>query len=237
MPTTLVGLVLLLVLLGPGFCFIAAHERKFPSRQQSPFRESVQIAAASIVLNLLALGGFWIARTTSSRRTPSVGALVNHPHAYWLAHYRLLFGWSIGLFVFACALGFISGALIPPRAGSVHASAWFQMFNLYPKTTKWVGCELLDGAYISGQLYSYSLDSEETEDRELVIREPMYQAPGAPAPTSMKSALTTISARRVNFISVNYKTAAEPPKPLNLRNRAPGAWRMLRGKDLTSANE
>jgi hypothetical protein len=70
MPTTLVGLALLVVLLGPGFCFIAAHERKFPSRQQSPFRESVQIAAASIVLNLLALGGFWIARSTSLKLTP-----------------------------------------------------------------------------------------------------------------------------------------------------------------------
>ncbi len=193
MPTTLLSLAILIVLLGPGFCYVAARERKFPSRQQSPFRESVQIAAASILLNLLTLGGFWIARSMSSDWTPDVGALVSGPHNYWLDHYRLILGWSIGLFAFACAVGFIAGALIPPRRGSIHASAWWQLFEVYPKSEKWVGCELLDGAYVSGQLYSYSLECEETEDRELILRAPKYQAPGANSSTDLGSALTAVS--------------------------------------------
>lgn len=111
------------------------------------------------------------------------------------------------------------------------------MFKLYPKSTKWVGCELLDGAYVSGQLYSYSIDSEETEDRELVIREPEYQAPGARVAAPMQSALTTISARHINFLSVNYRTPAEIPKPPSLRDRVPTAWKLLRGKVSLSIHE
>jgi hypothetical protein len=229
MPTTLLSLALLLILLGPGFCYIAAHERRFPSRQQSPFRESVQIAAASIVLNLLSLAGFWAARTISSRLTPDVAALVSQPHQYWLMHFRFVFGWAIGLFTFACLLGFISGALIPPRKGSVHASAWFAMFEVNPGSQKWIGCELLDGAYVSGQLYSYSLDSEETEDRELIIREPKYQAAGQSSPVSLESALTTVSARQIKFLSVNYRSKGAKHNPGEFRSRVSLAWKILRG--------
>jgi len=239
MPTTLLGLAVLIVLLGPGFCYVAARERKLPSRLQSPFRESVQIAAASIVLNLLALGGFWIARSISVHGIPDVGALVRGPHHYWLNHYRLVLGWSIGLFAFACGLGFASGTLVPPSPsrGTVHASAWWHMFEIFPRSEKWVGCELLDGAYISGQLYSYSLDSGETGDRELIIRAPEYQAPEADLPVDLRSALTTVSARQIKFLSVNYQTSSVQPETTTLGNRVRNAWRVLRTKETTVVSQ
>jgi hypothetical protein len=228
-PTTFVGLSILIILLGPGFCYVAARERRYPSRQQSAFRESVQIAAASIVLNLLTLLAFWAARSLWSSATPNLGRLVAHPGAYWLDHYRLVIGWSIGLFATACTVGFLVGAIAPARKSGIHASAWWQMFEDFPKAEKWVGCEMDDGSYVSGQLYSYSIEAEETENRELVIRDPKYRGPEDTEVQGLGADLTVVSAHHIRFLSVNYLDGQPPLDQTALRDRLRASWTALRG--------
>jgi hypothetical protein len=109
-------------------------------------------------------------------------------------------------------------------------SAWWRIFNLYPKSEKWIGCELTDGSYLSGQLYSFNLDPEETEDRELVIRNPLYRAPGATDdPEELGSALTTISARQIRFLSITYRTTDDRPEADRVRDRILPSLSVLRG--------
>jgi hypothetical protein len=228
MPTTLIGLCILVVLLGPGFCYVAAIERRFTARKQSAFRETVQIAAASVFLNLLVLLPFWIIHTNWSAGTPNVDAIVVTPHSYWVHHYRLVSSWALILVVAACLLGFLAGSLV--RAGkSVNASAWVQMFQANPKDEKWIGAELVDGSYIAGQLFSYSMDPEETNDRELVLRAPEYRGPDQEKMRPLESGLTTISAGQIRFVSVSYNPAAPPPDKDPLKDRLRNAWKVARG--------
>jgi Family of unknown function (DUF6338) len=229
MPSTLLGVAILVVLLGPGFCYVAAKERRWPARQVSPFRDSVQIAAASIVLDLLAVLAFWAARSLWPHSTPVPGPFISAPHSYWLIHYRLLIGWSAGLFAFACGVGLSAGSILRPRRGSVHESGWWRMFAAFPKSRKWVGCELLDGTYLRGELYSYSLDPEETEDRELVIRDPKYR-PANGEESDLGSALTCVSARQMKFLSVTYQDPGSTAAPAPWRGRLATARQVLAGK-------
>jgi hypothetical protein len=235
-PTTLIGVAILIVLLGPGFCYVAATERRFTAHKKSAFRETVQIAAASIILDLLVLAPFWLARTFWSSGTPDIGALVSKPHTYWLNHYRLVAGWGLALFIAACMIGFLAGTFIRP-AKSLRASAWVGMFEVFPKDQKWIGLELQDGSFLSGQLYSYSLDPEETDDRELVLRDPEYRAPGMKNLVPLGSALTVVSAREIRFLSVNYTPVAPRPDREPFRERIALAFKVLQGKARSAALE
>ena len=202
MPTSLTALVLLLVLLGPGFCFVAARERKYPARRQSSFRESVDIAAASIVLNVAVIGCFSIVRVLFPNVTPNVGALLSEPHKYFLANYRPCAAWAFAVFLSACGIGFGGGSWIKPSGGLLDTSAWWEMFEVDSRKKKFVSCQLMDGSFISGELYSFSTDCDETEDRELVLLDPLFLAAGAEGdPESMHSDLTSISARRILYMS------------------------------------
>jgi len=230
MPTSLAALALLIVLLGPGFCFVAARERKYPARRQSSFRESVDIAAASILLNIFVIGAFALVRVFLPHESPNVGALFSEPHKYFLDNYRSCIGWGMGIFAAACALGFVSGNWIKPGRGSVDASAWWEMFEFDPSARKFVGCQLLDGSYVSGELYSYSTACDETDDRELVLSEPSFLASGESGnPTSLESDLTSISAKRILFVSTNYvrPNNVEIDKD-RLTRRMREAWNILR---------
>ena len=87
-----------------------------PASNPRFFRETVQIAAASIILNVLVLVPFWLVHSLWAHGTPNIGAMISMPHAYWIAHYRLVAGWAFLLFIAACLIGFLAGAsLVPPR--------------------------------------------------------------------------------------------------------------------------
>src|ERR1039457_4909265 len=128
MPTPLTALALLIVVLGPGFCFVAAPERKYPARQQSSFRDSVDIAAASILRNAIVFGGFALVRIALPNVTPNIGRLFSDSHRYFLGHYRLCIEWALSVFAVACSIGFVSGTWIKPGSGSLDTSAWWEMF-------------------------------------------------------------------------------------------------------------
>jgi hypothetical protein len=227
-PTTLIGVAILVALLGPGFCYEAARERRFPSRNESVFRETVHIAAASVILNGLVLLVFWTARAIWPHQTVNVGKLIAHPHAYWVASYHLILGWSIGLLIAACIMGLIAGHFFPEGKGTLYASSWWRLFQIYPDAEKYVGCQLVDGSYISGQLYSYNMEAQEIPDRDLVLMNAKYRSPKGKDLVKLGATLTAVSARQIQFLSVTYRSQEAPGKS-KLRYRMTSAWRVLRG--------
>jgi hypothetical protein len=230
MPTTLLGLAILVALLGPGFCYTAGQERRYPAKPQTPFRDTVQIAAASIVFNAAALGVLWFLRGQYPHETPNIAKLVVDTHQYWVSHYILVASWAGGTFLFACLLAFIAGNILPPSAGKFQESSWWKMFQEYPDLRKWVGCELLDGSYISGELISYSPESDETENRELVLRDPQYRGPDMKHSQSLQAASTAVSARNMRFLMVRHAGAVESTEPDPFQVRFSKAWSVLTGK-------
>ena len=95
-----------------------------------------------------------------------------------------------------------------------------------------MGCQLTDGSFISGELYSFSTDCDETEDRELVLLDPLFLAAGAEGdPESMHSDLTSISARRILYMSMNLVASDSVDRTKKrMRNRVGDAWKVLLGR-------
>jgi hypothetical protein len=142
---------------------------KYPAQRQSSFRESADIAAASIALNVVVIDCFSIVRILLPNLTPNGGALSSAPHKYFLAKYRPWAAWAFAEFLPACGIGFGAGSWIKPSGGSLDTSAWWEMFEVDSRMKKFVSCQLLDGSFISGELYSFSTDCHETEDLELAL--------------------------------------------------------------------
>jgi hypothetical protein len=231
MPTSLTTLVLLLILLGPGFCFVAGRERKYPASRQSSFRESVNIAAASIILNAVAIGLFALLRILFPNVTPNIGALLSEPHKYFLANYRFCIEWAVGVFAVACGFGFSGGIWLKPGSGSLDSSAWWEMFEYSPNAKRFVGCQLTDGSYISGELFSYSTECEESDNRELVLLNPLFLAADSTGELeTLGSDLTSVSAKRILFVSTNFVPIKLEDARKNFRTRLRDAFNVLLGK-------
>ena len=229
MPTSLVGLLLFVGLLAPGFCYLLRREREVPNRPVSVFRETVTLVLTSLACDAAVAVGFGLVRVLLPRQTPDVGALVRGPSSYGRQHYATLAWWALGLLAVACLLATVMasadfsakvgaglhrvpglGWLAPPARGVRFRSAWWRVFKDHPHRGHriYVGCSLEDGSYVAGWLFSHAVDYEETADRDLVLGAPLrFRPAGAEdreAPELENVAAVVVSARRIVELFVTY---------------------------------
>lgn len=211
MPSSFTGLVLFVLLLAPGFAFAAQRERRAPRRQRSVFGETVLLGLTSFLCDAAAILIFGALRAIIPGHTPDVGRLVRDGQSYFEAQYAYLGWWTLGLLALACGFGFVLGRW-PPRFAPVFAdditftSAWWDLFEQYPDSTVYVGCELEDGSYLGGELFTYNSDEDETEDRELALSAPItYRSAGTDDEVELEDVgAVSVSARRIKFMTVTY---------------------------------
>ena len=211
MPSSFTGLVLFVLLLAPGFVFAAQRDRRSARRQRSTFGETVLLGLTSFLCDVAALLVFAVLRAAAPDHTPDVGRLVRDGRTYFDAHYAYLGWWALGLLALACALGFMLGRW-PPRFTPVFAdditftSAWWDLFEQYPDSKVYVGCELEDGSYLGGELFTYNSDEDETENRELALLAPItYRPAGVDDEVELDDVGTiSVSARQIKFLTVSY---------------------------------
>jgi hypothetical protein len=141
-------------------------------------------------------------------RTIDVGALLAAPAEYLrLELPRLALTVALAL-AFACAIGVVVAERLPTNWGRIsRASAWHQMFRDRTGIIA-VGCELDDGGYVSGHLFSYAEDTAETADRELVLTGPLEYRTSGGKTVLLGSSGVIVSARRIKFLEVSYLRAA-----------------------------
>lgn len=216
MPSSLTGLVLFVLLLAPGFVFAAQRERRTPRRRRSTFAETVLLGLTSFLCDVAALLVFAVLRTTIPDHTPDVGRLVREGRDYFDANFAYIAWWALGLLALACAFGFVLGRW-PPRFAPIFAnditftSAWWDLFEQYPDSTVYVGCELNDGSYLGGELFTYNSDEEETADRELALSAPItYRAADTDEPVELEDVgAVSVSAGQIKFMTVSYLPVAD----------------------------
>jgi Family of unknown function (DUF6338) len=195
-PTNVAGLLLFVALLAPGFMYVLRREAERPQQPVSAFRETVALAFVSVTCDLVVLLLILVpARILIPQSTPDVGALVREPGAYVREYYALLAAWGAGLLAVACLLGAtLASSDLSDRAGQFvrripglrwlapsptrrvqPVSAWWRLFHAHDHLNAriYVGCELDDGSYVAGWLYSYTPDLPETGDRDLVLTAPV----------------------------------------------------------------
>ncbi|MFI6853938.1 DUF6338 family protein [Streptomyces sp. NPDC050416] len=211
MPTTITGLILLVVLLLPGLTFVIVRERQGSERRPTPFRETGTVVFCSVLTELAVLVAFAVLRGVMPGHTPDVGRLVREGTPYAQVHYVELFWWAGGLLSAACALAAVAAAMTAGVPHSSAMSAWWVMFHKwFPGEDPLVGCVLEDGSYIEGRLASFNVSSDDLSDRDLVLVEPLkYRAPGALETRDLPWGSACVSARRIVTMFVSYPPAAE----------------------------
>ncbi|MFJ3234729.1 DUF6338 family protein [Streptomyces sp. NPDC086787] len=208
MPTTITGLILLVVLLLPGLTFVIVRERKGSERRPTPFRETGAVVFCSILTELAVLVVFAVLRGLMPELTPDVGRLVREGAPYAQVHYAELVWWAGGLLSAACALA----AVVALTSGVPHSSAmssWWVMFEKwFPGESPLVGCVLEDGSYVEGRLASFNVSSDDLPDRDLVLIDPLkYRASGAAEAQDVPWGAVCVSARRIVSMFVSYPLA------------------------------
>ncbi|MFJ9243820.1 DUF6338 family protein [Streptomyces sp. NPDC101776] len=233
MPTTVTGLLLLVVLLLPGLAYAVVRERQGTERGVSSFRETGAVVFASIISEIVVLGFFAMVRSLWPRATPDIGRLIREGSTYARAHYASLALWSVALLLLATALAGLA-ACAPALAARVRrprwlaawiagrapgwrhpstTSAWWVMFERwYPGENAHVGCVLEDGSYVEGRQASFNINADDSPDRDLILIEPLrYRPPGAAAAAPYPAGAVCISARRIVAMFVSYPPAGAGP--------------------------
>jgi len=233
-PTTLLGLLLFVVLLAPGFIYELRLGRTRVVGPESPLREVLRIIVASLLCGGVALAVAAVIRARRPQRTPDVGELVRRPGTYLEQHYQQAASWGLALLGLACVIGFVVADPRLRRAGRRAAqrkplrwllgsraqdidvnSAWYRILHRHeddnPEPIIYIGCQLDDGSYISGQLSSLSADPAETADRDVLLSAPLIRMDAEGTETGLHAAYTAISARRIIRMDAWY---LEPGTPL-----------------------
>ncbi len=230
MPTSLVGLLLFIILLAPGFAFVVRRETRFVPRTTSVFRETAAVVLASVTANATALALFGVIRVLAPEWSPDVGRLVDGPGAYFTERYVEVATWGGGVLGLAVLLAAI--AAVPPQPvitawrklpealqpawledlGNpiVYRSAWDRLMQLRMDDYEgpvdvWVSCELQDGTYLAGPLYSLNPDVDEDADRELIIKAPVTRrGPVSNELEELDVGAVSVSARYVKYVGWSY---------------------------------
>lgn len=220
-PSTLTGILLFLVLLLPGFVFITLRERHQPTRKLSVFRETSIVVAATIAAYVLPSLLVFIAVLLSAAFRSEVAHALSGPAEYAAAHPFRAFGALAIWVIVGAALGALLGSrpLRPFLISTPGGSAWWKLFQ--PDKTVISGdystevtATLEDGSVITGTLYSWNRDAEDTPDREFTLQAPLWlQAHDSDTVVELDAATMAISARVLRYFTVRYVIADPPPLP------------------------
>lgn len=232
MPTTALGLLIFIVLLAPGLTYSSYRKRHTPVEKPTTLRELGGIALPSVLCDLGAVAVFAVVHLAYPGATPDIGALIAGPRGYAQQHYAALFWWGVGLLALACVLALLAAVLIgsalwnravdrrplswlTPRGGVTQESAWWGLFTNEPDIRVYAGCTLDDGSYLGGYVLSYSPNSEETADRELVLAGTITfrGAESDAEPIDLDVGAVAISARRLQYLTVSYLETPPEPEP------------------------
>jgi uncharacterized protein DUF6338 len=215
MPTTLIGLVVFIVLLMPGFAFTLRRERHTKAeRRLSPFRETIAIAFSSVVADSIAVAVFYLIRRSFPQITPDVDALMNTSTEYFKKNYWDILGWAAILLTVATAGAFSAASpSLTDRFLSPFLSAWGVMFGKHAdKSIKvYVGCNMADGSYVAGYLHSHSRLSDDSPDRDLSLTgDIVYRAPeNEDFVTLTNVGGVVLSARNILMLTISYVEQGE----------------------------
>ncbi|USX54342.1 DUF6338 family protein [Lentzea sp. HUAS12] len=222
-PTTLVGLVLFVALLTPGFAHSARRERSGPERQFSALRETVAMVVVSVVCDLLVLSLALVVWSAAPKRTIDLTALLTRPGDYAVRNHVALWIWGVGLVGAATLLAvLVAGPAFDRLRGRNEApflSAWGRLFTAHPDCRVHVGCHLSDGTYVAGWLLTYSRSAAEVADRELTISGPVqYRAAGQQEAVELPNVgALAVSARQLTLLQVSYVRVAQSSAQADVR--------------------
>ena len=214
-------LLVLGVVLIPGYAYSLTRRSKETTARSSRPMETIQVIVSAFVFTAAALAVFGVVRLVPwiGEHSPDPRALIRDPSAYLLADdTRLLWllGWITAITLAAVVFAWLAAQRrwLPEAVFAwadppvIDQSAWHLVFNKeVPGGARvFISCDMQDGRRIGGQLAWYSTETEETEDREIVLAPPMYHvaADGKEGEVQPGIQRLVISARHIKTLYVIY---------------------------------
>ena len=163
MPSTLVGLLVAVYVLIPGYCYYAVRRRTVPTRPVSTVIEGANLLVVAMVTNtsMLALYGALQGVPWIRDHSPSIVHLLRDTETYLLqSNARLAWvgGWSVALLAGASALAVAFAYRLRPIEPVLRRfapalsdeSVWHRYFFVgAPKDSYvYLECRLVDGSYV-----------------------------------------------------------------------------------------
>lgn len=188
LPTSIVGLALLIFSLTPGFVFIQRREQFHAGRKYSALRETSMVVVTSLVADVFALLAFGFASRWIDGSRTAVNALFNEGTGWVKHNYRSTLVCGSAILAVACLIGFIAAspfAWIPGMntgwgtrwRGTRQrvSSAWTVAFstNNLKGSPVVVGVELQNGTHLRGVLDHWSTDLDDHSDRSFLLTRPL----------------------------------------------------------------
>ena len=184
---SLVGLLVVGAAFVPGYVYLTVRRRMVPMARSSRPLESAQVVVASLGANALALLTYGTLRLWPwlGGHSPSLAELIRDPKSYTTTDdARLMWVCAWAVLVVAAAVT-LAWALahrlwLPDKTVQKFtpvikdASAWYRAFDAEaPKNSRvLVVCHMADRHIFGGHLAWYNTDTEETDDRDLVLAPP-----------------------------------------------------------------
>lgn len=210
------------MLLAPGTLFVSRARLARPVAKVSTTRELATVGMISAASDLLAVALLALIRIAVPSHTPDLGRLVRERGSYVEVAYAQLSLWAVMGLLIACAVGFGSSVVLStdkfqraldsgrlaglfrPQGDIRIVPAWWEMFKGRSEQVH-VACQLDDGTFVSGFLLSFSGESDEIADRDLVLGGPLFvRPPGQDEGGPYDASALVLSARRMQFLAVTY---------------------------------
>jgi len=182
LPSTLVGLVIAIAYLIPGFLYTIQLRRQLPQRSLTPLTEISSFVTISTLANSFAFGFFAVVRLSYSKHMPDLGLMLSQGTTYVAHRPGFVIGWALIFLLVACLFAIIlswividSPLLTILAPAFADTSAWNQLFSeeVPPGHIPYAGCSLRDGSYLGGYVDWYSTEVVESGDRSLALAYPI----------------------------------------------------------------
>ena len=217
MPSTLLGVLILIYVLIPGYSYQLARRRRVPTERLSTLVGASNILFVAIVSNsfTVALYGISQLSTWIRNHSPNIAQLLRSPEEYVLSSNDRLYyilGWMTVLLAISCCFALLLAFLSfrkPLGLWSVvsPSSAWHYCFSeAAPESYDvFIECILEDGVTIRGMGFAYNPDLNDSLDRDLILQSPLtIQLPDDGLETHYDNRLVIVSAHRVMRLAVEY---------------------------------
>lgn len=221
-PANLIGLVLFVLVLAPGWLWVRIAEKRQVRPDRSPLLEAAELVVTGVVFTAVAAavvvavgnGNGWLPEL---RDVTASGSTYAQDEPYRTA------GAAVIVFALSLAAAYGTARLVyrGKEASLVPAgSVWRDVFGVGGEGRPiFVSATLEDGRVVDGYLYSFSTDAD-GGDRDLGLQAPIYVWSGEP-PERMRAPAdrTVLRAQQIIAMWVRYDWDTDEIRPQGRRRR------------------
>ena len=234
MPSTLLGLLIFVYILIPGYCYYAVRKRLTPIRRVTTIVDAANVLFVAMVTNALMLMVYSILKAIPWIRehSPSTVDLVRDSKQYLLqddSRLAYLSIWGAALLIGSSVLAIMLAVRSVSSAKTQSVGLIGKLWERYPARVTdesvwdhyfhhmapdgsriYLECHLHDESYAAGVLAWYNTDIDDSPNRDLVLSRPLTvtNAGGSELVQPGFEQHVILSARDIRMIIVTYVTHA-----------------------------